>query len=121
MNFPSISFKHTHTDEARHLEEVVEKKFAAFDKFIGSATDVRCEVEFQKVTASKSGEIYRVEANVWRSGKLFRAEATDTTFEKAIDTVRSELDTELRKAHDKRESLVRRGGRRLKDMLRWGK
>lgn len=121
MAFPSITFKHTHTDEAKPLEEVVEKKFSAFDKFIGSASDARCEVEFQKVTASKSGDIYRVEANVWRGGRLFRAEATAGSFAAAIDVVRDELDNELRKAHDKRESLVRRGGRKLKEMLRWGK
>ncbi len=121
MAFPSISFKHTHTDEARHLEPVVEHKFAAFEKYLGERTVARCEVEFAKETASQSGKIFRVEANIWLSGKLFRAEGVAETFEKGIDIVRDELDYELRKAHDKRESLVRRGGRKLKEMMRWGR
>ncbi|MBY0310115.1 HPF/RaiA family ribosome-associated protein [Patescibacteria group bacterium] len=121
MSFPSITFKHTRTDEAKHLEELVTHKFATLAKYIGNEPSARCEVEFQKEAPHQSGLVYRVEVNVSVKGKFFRAEATDETFEKAIDVVRSELDTELRKAHSKRESLVRRGGRKMKDMLRWGK
>jgi ribosomal subunit interface protein len=121
MAFPSITFKHTRTDEARHLEEVVEHKFASFEKYIGNETAAHCEVEFQKEAPHQSGLVYRVEVNLSVGGKFFRAEATDETFEKAIDAVRSELDGELRKAHSKRESLIRRGGRKMKEMLRWGK
>lgn len=121
MAFPTITFKHTRTDEARHLEDVVVHKFATFEKYVGNETAARCEVEFQKEAPQQSGLVYRVEANVSIGGKFYRAEATDETFEKAIDAVRNELDGELRKAHDKRESLVRRGGRKMKEMLRWGK
>lgn len=121
MSFPSITFKHTRTDEARHLESVVVHKFASLAKYVGNETAAYCEVEFQKEAPHQSGLVFRVEANVTIAGKFFRAEATDETFEKAIDAVRSELDVELRKAHSKRESLIRRGGRKVKDMLRWGK
>ena len=116
--FPSITFKHTHTDEARHLEDVVTHKFAAFEKYIGDESDVRCEVEFAKEAANQSGAIYRVEGNVWVAGTLFRAEATEDTFEKAIDSVRDDLDAEMHKDHDKRVALAREGARAAKEMLR---
>jgi ribosomal subunit interface protein len=121
MTFPSITFKHTHTDEARHLETVVEHKLAALKKYLTHQNDVRCEVEFAKEAANQSGQIYRVEMNLWSEGTLFRAEATDETFEKAIDRARDDLDHELRKAHDKRDSLFKRSGRAFKEMMRWGK
>lgn len=121
MAFPLITFKHTGTDEAKHLEDVAVNKLQALDKYVGEETDVRCEVEFQKVAPQNSGNIYRAEVNFWLGGKMYRAEATLDSFEKALDEVRNELDKELRRAHSKRESMVRRGGRKLKEMLRWGK
>ena len=42
-------------------------------------------------------------------------------FEKAIGRVRGELDTEILRHHKKSESLVRKGGRKMKDMLRFGR
>lgn len=121
MAFPVITFKHLNTDEGRPLESLVEHKLATLEKYLGKRGDARCEVEFQKVAPKHSGMVYRLEVNLRVGGTLYRAEATCDTFEKAIDEVRSELDHELRKAHDKRENLVRRGGRKLKEMLRWGK
>lgn len=121
MTFPTINFKalnSTAVDSSLHT--LLEQKFQSLDKYVGEETDVKCDVEFEKVTASKSGEIYRVEANLWLHGKMYRAEATEVSFEVAIDEVRSELDKELRRAADKRESLMKRGGRRIKEMLRFG-
>jgi len=120
MSFPSITFKHTQTDAARHLEEVVVHKFAALEKYIGDETDVRCEVEFAKEAGNQSGAIFRVEGNVWVAGTLFRAEATEETFEKAIDSVRDDLDAEMHRAHDKRVDHARDGARLAKDILRGG-
>lgn len=118
MSFPSITFKHTHTDEARHLEDVVVHKFSALEKYMGDETDVRCEVEFVKEAGNQSGAIFRVEGNVWVAGTLFRAEATEETFEKAIDSVRDDLDAEMHKAHDKRVAQIRDGAREAKELLR---
>ena len=121
MALGMITFKHTHAEHTGRLEAVVVNKFQSLNRYVGNETDVRCEVEFQKVAPRQSGMLYRVEANMWLAGKLFRAEATDENFEKAIDIVRSELDTEMHKSHTKRESLMRRGGRKFKEMLRWGR
>jgi ribosomal subunit interface protein len=121
MTFPTINFKalnSTSVDDT--LLSLLEQKFQSLDKYVGDETDVKCDVEFEKVTASKNGKIYRVEANLWLHGKLYRAEATEISFEVAIDEVQSELDKELRRANDKRDSLMKRGGRKIKEMLRFG-
>lgn len=120
MSFPAINFKFSGVESTAVPVQLLEDKFQLLGKFVGDETDVKCEVEFEKVTASQSGEVHRVEANLWLHGTLYRADATELSFEAAIDEVRDELDKELRRANDKRHSLVRRGGRAIKDLLRFG-
>lgn len=121
MAFPIIQFKATNTVLEGEYQDLVEHKFASFERYVGQATDLKCEVEFEKIGAQNSGPIFRVEANFYRDGTLFRAEATEDSFEKAIDEVRNELDKEMRRTLNKRETLLRRGSRAIKDMMRFGK
>lgn len=121
MSFPRITFKTTNTVLEGTLQDIVVHKFATLERYIGSATDLRCEVEFEKIGVQQHGTVHRVEANFYRDGQLFRAEATEDSFEKAIDRVRSELDREMNKAQTRRETLFKRGGRAIKEMLRFQK
>ena len=120
MAFPIINFKATNTQSDVALQDVISQKLASLEKYIGDETDVKCDVEFEKVAPQQSGPIHRVEVNFWVHGKLYRAEATESSFEEAIDEVRDELDKEMRRDNDKRGSLIRRGGRKIKEMLRFG-
>ncbi len=115
-----IQFKATNTELEGTLQDLIEQKMQTLEKFLGDDTSVKCEVEFEKVTAQQSGQIHRVEVNLFRNGKLFRAEATEDSFEKAIDEVRDELDKELRRDRKKKETMLKRGGRAIKQMLRLG-
>jgi ribosomal subunit interface protein len=120
MAFPTIQFKATNTVLEGKLQDLVLQKFKSLERYIGTATDLKCEVEFEKVGLHHSGRIYRVEVNLYRDGQFFRADATEESFEKAIDKVRSELDTEMNRTGKKRDTLMKRGGRAIKDMLRFG-
>lgn len=120
MSFPIIQFKSTRVEVDDDLKDLTEQKLSILDKFIGSDSSTKCEVEFEKVTAQQNGQIHRVEANILHGGRLFRAEATELSFEEAIDKVRQELEEEIRRAGEKQESLFRRGARRLKEMMRRG-
>jgi len=116
-----IQFKATNTELIGDLQDIMEQKLHSLEKFIGDETDLKCAVEFEKVTAQNSGKIFRVETNLYVGGKLYRAESTETTFEEAIDEVRNELDKELRRSNKKRETMMKRGGRAIKEMMRFGK
>ena len=120
MSFPMINYKAMNTELDVELQELVDQKFSTLEKFIGAETDVKCEVEFEKTAEQQSGNVHRVEANLWLRGKLYRTEATEVNFEMAIDEVRDELDKKLRRAGGKRDSLMKRGGRKIKEMLRFG-
>ncbi len=116
-----IQFKATNTYLDGAWQDLVEQKFRTLEKYLGKGTDTKCQVEFEKVAPHQSGNVHRVEANFTVEGKLFRAEATEQSFELAIDEVRKELDSELKKAHQKRDTLFKKGGRKIKEMLRFGK
>ena len=117
--FPPIQFKSTNTESDTRLQTLLEQKFQSLSKYIGDSSAI-CNVEFEKLTAKQHGQVFRVEANLEVDGTLYRAEATLENFEQAIDEVRAELDKELRRASSKRDTLLKRGGRRLKNMLRFG-
>lgn len=117
MTFPTINYKYNSIEEAKSLAEVVDQKFASLDKFIGNNSTVTCEVEFEKVAAHQHGRFYRVEANLSVKGSLYRAEATEESFEKAIDEVRHGLEQELSKAKDKHHTLDKDSGRAMKEQM----
>ena len=120
MSFPVITFKHTNIPVAYHLEELVTQKFQSLAHHVTGDTTARCEVEFEKVAPHHNGPVYRVEANILCSGAVYRAVKTAESFEKAIDTVRAEIDRELQRARTKKQSLWRKGARRMKDIMRFG-
>lgn len=121
MTFPTVNFKSTNVDIEDKLTDLLEDKLQSLNKYLGAETDVVCEAEFEKITASGKGRIYRVEVNLQVAGTVFRAEATEENFEKAIDEVRDELDKELRRANRKRDTMLKKGGRRIKEMMRFGR
>lgn len=115
--FPTISYKATNTELQTDLQNLLEQKFKSLEKFITETDPVECAVEFEKETAHQSGKFFRVEANLTINGKLYRADASEESFEEAIDEVRSELDKQIRRAHSKKETLLKRGGRKLKQLM----
>ena len=121
MAFPHVNTKATNITLTPEIEDRLEKKLHALEKFISEGSNCVCDVELEKVTGSQTGKIYRAEINFEVDGRLFRAEATEESIEVAIDRVKNELKRELRKARDKEKSLLRRGSQRIKDMLRFGK
>jgi ribosomal subunit interface protein len=115
-----INFKATNTEISDHLKDVTANKLENLDKFIGNAPAV-CDVEFERITNHhQNGNINRVEINLELNGKLYRAEATAESFEKAIDEAKGDLYHELHSSQGKRETMVLRGARRMKEMMRFG-
>ena len=117
MTFPTITYKFNGLEEAKSLAVVVEQKIAPLERLVSETAHVLCEVEFEKLTSQHHGRIFRVEANLNVNGDLFRAEATEESFEAAIDEVRNELDKELSRAKDKHVTLDKDAGRIVKQQL----
>ena len=120
MTFPTPNYKTTNANVTDALQALMEQKLAPLQKYLGEETDVICDVEFEKVAPSENGPVHRVEVNLKVAGALYRAEATLESFEAAIDEVRDELDKELRRNHKKGGTLLKKGGRKAKEMMRFG-
>jgi ribosomal subunit interface protein len=117
MTFPTINYKYNGNEETKVLASVVDQKLGGLEKFIPEKASASCTVEFEKIGAHSQGRIHRVEANLTVNGTLYRAEATEESFERAIDVVRDELDTELSRAKDKQVTKDKARGRSFKEML----
>jgi ribosomal subunit interface protein len=117
MTFPTINYKFNGIEEAKSLVDTVDQKISSLGKFVSDTADAVCEVEFEKLSAHQHGRIHRVEINLSINGHLYRAEATENTFEEAIDKVRDELDQELSRAKDKQHTRNKDSGRFLKRLF----
>lgn len=119
MNITIKATKYTFTPEE---ESIVEKKLAAPLRLLGEESDtafLEIEVE-QAPPEGRSSEPYRLVANLKVNGKVFHAEAVKPSPESAADSVRRELEAEIRHTRGRARRLVKRGGAALKKMLRFG-
>lgn len=117
MEFPTINFKYNDLNEAVALSDMVEQKLQSLKKFLSDEQAITCDVEFEKVAPQQAGQVYRMEVNLMVEGTLYRADATEDSFEKAIDEVRDELDKSLRRAKDKQVTLDKSAGRAAKEQM----
>ena len=119
MSFPNIAFKHSQTEVNYKLQDLITAKLATLERYIQGKGDNRCEVEFSKIAPHQNGNIYQVEVNLTSDGVLYRASDVASTFEAAIDGVRSDLDSELKRARTRKLSLWRKGARKMKAMMQF--
>ena len=113
----TINFTYNNHEEARALTSVAEQKLQTLTKFIDENQSVVCDAEFDKVAANQNGVVFHFAVNLEIEGELYRADATEESFEAAVDEVRAELDKKLRRTKGKKESLSKKAGRALKGML----
>jgi putative sigma-54 modulation protein len=108
-----------------HLKYYAQKKLFAASRFIPSILEqekhdkeqvgkevarVVLEVELEKVTGEEKGRIFRAEAQMLIPGKTFKAEYTAENIKAAIDKVKNELEREVKKYRETRETKKRKGG-----------
>ncbi len=104
------------------MRELIEGKFSALEKLVAntkSPATLECEID-ESIAVERAGAKYRATGNLSVDGNLFRAEATSSTLEGAVDRVRDELTREVQHVHGKKRGFMKRGGAALKRMLRFG-
>jgi len=117
-----IRYKGLQYDLPEAVTDRAQKKLFGLRKYLGNEdAPVQVYVELGKETdAHQSGRIWIARINLTNNGTLFRAEATEENIETAIDHAVGELGTELQKAKQKNESMMRKGGTFFKDFMRGG-
>jgi len=90
--------------------DYIEKKIIATEKLLDKVGQIEIEIDLDK-----KGK-FRVEVMIKTPYKLFRAEDTTESIEGSIDSVENQLKGQIKNAKDKRKTLIRKGGRKIKEM-----
>jgi ribosomal subunit interface protein len=100
------------------IAEYLARKLSAVEKLIDNPGNVFCDVELERSPRHKSGEVFRAEMTLQVGAVVYRAEESGETIESAIDGAQEELLREFRRSKRKYVHLLRRGGQRVKEILR---
>jgi len=97
-----------------------EEKLGSVEKFVDAkAGPVSMDVELERTTKHhQKGDVYRAELNLRVRGELLRAEIVDSNLYTAIDKLREEIIREIKSKKGRRESLLRRGSRFIKGLIK---
>lgn len=103
------------------IKDYLEKRIAHLDKFITPADQesVMCYAEIGKSTNHhKNGDIFIAEFTIHIGGRSFRAVAEEYDLYASIDKATEEIMEELKSYKDKKKSLLKRGGAKLKSLIK---
>jgi len=84
-----------------------------------SDENVVCEYEIERIKGrGKKGVVFRAEMNIELSGLFLRAEARSSDVQTAMDKVKEEMSRKLSERAAKHDQKKKKGGRKLKSMLK---
>lgn len=115
-----INIKTTNLNATPEVHQYLNKKLESLQKFFDADDEsVIIDVEIGLATLRhQSGEIFRAEINVHNRHGHFRSEAEKTDLYSAIDEAKDEMALELGKKKKKYIALLRKGGQKIKNLLR---
>jgi|SRR3989338_1485850 len=117
-----INFKATNLELNNEWRDYVIDKLAVIEKLIDSRETLDeglAEVELGRVNQHhKHGNVFRAEINLHWSGRRFRSESAAGDLYAAIDEVKDELLREIKTWRKKQGTMLRRGARAVKKLLR---
>lgn len=115
-----INIKSTNVTLDDEIRSYLDKRLLGIDKFLPAGEDSYiADVELAKTTRHHhAGEIFKAEINVHIGGKSFRAVSEREDLRSAIDDMKDEIARELGSNKEKRFALIKRGGQKLKDLMR---
>lgn len=102
------------------LRAYLEEKLTHVERFIDPGDQsVIANVELGKPSQHhQSGEVFKAEINLHISGGDLYASTEESDLYAAIDIMKDEIISVIKTRKDKQNTLLRRGGRRIKGMLR---
>jgi ribosomal subunit interface protein len=119
-----INIKSTDLELTSELRNLVDEKIIALEKFMSlneNETPI-ADVELEKKYGDqKHGNIYRAEINLKFRDGFFRTESKKEDIKVAFNDAHDEMVRRVRKSREKKKDLFKRGAKRIKKMMRFGK
>jgi putative sigma-54 modulation protein len=101
------------------ISEYIDKKFGVLEKFFDGNGETLVNVEVGRTTMHhKSGDIFRAEIQIVFGGQNYYAVSEKDDLYAAIDEVKDEMAHELSSKKKKALHLMRRGGAKIKNILK---
>lgn len=114
-----INIKATDFSLTPSISEYIEKKIDMLEKFFRGTDEVLVSVEVGRTTKHhKSGDIFRAEIHISAGGEEYYAVVEKDDLYAAIDEVKDEIVHELTSRRKKALRLFRRGGAKIKNLLK---
>lgn len=115
-----INEKGTNMQITPEIKDYLFKKLEYLEKHLGeNSVNALCEVELGKTTNHhRTGDIFRTEINLRIEGNHLRAVAEGEELFATIDQVKDELARQLESNKDRRVSLLRRSGAKIKNLIK---
>lgn len=105
----------------KNIDEKVEhlKKFISLKEDEAPILDI--ELENKHGNHHRKGFIYRTELNFEYNGQLFRTESEAEDLLVSFNDAHDEMVRRIRKNREKKTDLIRKGAKKIKKMMRFGK
>ena|SRR3989344_8151211 len=115
-----LTIKATTIDLTSEIKDYIEKRLEKIAPFIDALEEKPVvRVEVGKTTLHhESGPVYRAEIQVYYLSKVLRSVSEAEDLYAAVDEAQEEILEEITTHKELRQTLLRRGGRLIKDTLR---
>jgi len=101
------------------ISEYLDKRLESIAKIIGDDTSVKCDVELGRTsTHHNKGDVFKAEIHIVGGGKNLFAASEQVDLYSAIDAVRDEILQGLKADKSKKQSLGRKGGAEVKNIIK---
>ncbi len=112
------NIKATNIVIAPETSDYLDKKLVALEKIVND-DQMFCEIELGRTTNHHTGgDIFRAEINCNTKGKDFRAVSETNSLHASIDEVKDEIMAAMKSHKTKRQTLLRRGGATIKNIIK---
>ena len=120
----NIKIKTTNITLTPNISDYVEKRLASLEKLLQNDPSTLCNVELARTTEHhQHGDIFRAEIHIIAKDQDIYVDSEKSDLYSAIDIVRDEATHKIKSFKKKRQSLIRRGGAQIKNIIKgfWSK
>lgn len=100
------------------IRNYLDRRLDGIGKFVPEGEAVVADVELARVTKHQTGDVFLAEINIQVNGRIFNAKSERSELFEAIDNIKDEIIRELVSYKKKRLSLLKRGGQKIKNLIR---
>ncbi len=117
------NIKATNYELTPEIREHIDHQVSKFEKVLPTNTEeIILDVEVGKSTnRHNNGNVFRAEFNMKYNDEFKRAVETQEDLRTALDLVGDDMVRQIRKAKEKRSDLFRKGAKRVKSWMKFGK